>query len=72
MSTVIVMTLSQRFPRHVLCVCKQLRNDAPIFKSFVCFDLARRTIIHSMRVRLQEYLLVWMSALMSDHVFIRA
>jgi hypothetical protein len=45
-----------------------LRNEARIFNSFVCLDLARGTIIHSMRVRLQEFLLICLSVLMSDHV----
>ena len=53
---------------HFLCVCKQLRNEACIFKSFFCFVLARGSIIYSLRDRLQEYLLISLSVLMSDHV----
>ena len=40
--------------------------------SFVCFDLARGTIIYCMRVRLQEYLFICLSILTSDQVFIRS
>ena len=43
-----------------------------VYNSFVLFVLARRAIIHSMRVRLQEYLLICLSVLMSDHGFIRS
>jgi hypothetical protein len=54
---------NSKFPRHYLCVC-----NLRIFKSFVWFVLDRGAIIHSMRSRLEEYLLICLPVLMSDYV----